>query len=149
MLLFVYTVPTHNKHIFVRPKMVCLFYEMCLFWKNLLISGSRGFRKNGLLIIGNVVIMGVLIMRGDSITSIIYRNLYWFHNSLNFRYLRGFLWVLIPEFRTSFRDLLTYHEDSGKRGGMWCGGTRENREPRVTIGWLLPIENIFSNLPAS
>ena len=31
---------------------------------------------------------------------------------------------------------------------MWCGGARENREPRVTIGGVLPKENIFSNLPA-
>ena len=28
---------------------------------------------------------------------------------------------------------------------MWCGGARE---PRVSIGSLLPKDNIFSNLPA-
>ena len=39
------TVPTHNKHIFVRPKKVCLFWEMCLFWGNVLILGSGGFCK--------------------------------------------------------------------------------------------------------
>ena len=27
-----YAVPTHNKHIFVTPKKVCLFWEMCLLW---------------------------------------------------------------------------------------------------------------------
>ena len=25
------TVPTHNKHIFVRPKKMCLLWEKCLF----------------------------------------------------------------------------------------------------------------------
>ena len=34
------TVPTHNKHIFVRPKKVCLFWEMSLIWENVLILGS-------------------------------------------------------------------------------------------------------------
>ena len=38
------TVPTHNKHIFVRPKKVCLLWENCLFGGKLLISGSRRFR---------------------------------------------------------------------------------------------------------
>ena len=33
-------VPTHNKHIFVGPKKVCLFCKMCLFWENVLILGS-------------------------------------------------------------------------------------------------------------
>ena len=41
------TVLTHNKHIFVRPKIVCLFWEMCLFRVN-------------------VLILVVLIMSGDS-----------------------------------------------------------------------------------
>ena len=41
-----------------------------------------------------------------------------------------------------------YHEDLENRGGVWCGGTRETREQRVTIRWLLPKEKIFSNLPA-
>ena len=31
---------------------------------------------------------------------------------------------------------------------MRCGGARETREPRVTIEWLLPKENISSNIPA-
>ena len=44
--------------------------------------------------------------------------------------------------------MLNNHEDLEKRGGMWCGCARETREPRVTIGLLLPKENIFSNLPA-
>ena len=39
--------PTHNKHIFVRPKKVCLFWEMCLLWEN-------------------VLILSVLIMSGES-----------------------------------------------------------------------------------
>ena len=41
-----------------------------------------------------------------------------------------------------------YHEDFEKREGVWCGGARETREPQVTIGWLLLIENIFLNLPS-
>ena len=36
--VFIDTVPTHNKHIFVRPKKVCLFREMCLFWESFLIN---------------------------------------------------------------------------------------------------------------
>ena len=36
-----------------------------------------------------------------------------------------------------------YHEGLEKRGGGLCGGARETREPRVTIGWLLLNENIF------
>ena len=31
---------------------------------------------------------------------------------------------------------------------MRCGGARETLEPRVTIGWLLPVSDILSNLPA-
>ena len=37
------SVPTHDKHIFLRPKKVCLFWEMCLFLENVLILGSGGF----------------------------------------------------------------------------------------------------------
>ena len=43
------TVPTHNKHIFVRPKKVCLFGEMCLFWENVIIVGSGGFCLLGIV----------------------------------------------------------------------------------------------------
>ena len=46
------------------------------------------------------------------------------------------------------RNFLFYHEDLQKRERVWCCGARETREPRFTIGWLLPKENIFSNLPA-
>ena len=42
----------------------------------------------------------------------------------------------------------TYHKDLEKRGEIWCGGARETREPHVTIGLLLPTDNIFSNFPA-
>ena len=41
-----------------------------------------------------------------------------------------------------------YHEDLKKRGGVWCGDARETREPRFTIGCMLPKKNTFSNLPA-
>ena len=34
------TLPTQNKQIFVRPKKVCLFRKMCLFWENVTIFGS-------------------------------------------------------------------------------------------------------------
>ena len=34
-----------------------------------------------------------------------------------------------------------------KTGKLWCGGERETRVPRVTIGWLLPVGDILSNLP--
>ena len=44
--------------------------------------------------------------------------------------------------------ILLYHEDFEKRDFVRCGGARETRESRVTIGRLLPKENIFSNLPA-
>ena len=40
------TVPTHNKHSFVRAKKVCSFWEMCLIWENVLIWGRGGiFQK--------------------------------------------------------------------------------------------------------
>ena len=35
-----------------------------------------------------------------------------------------------------------------KAGRVWCGGTRETREPRATIGWVLPVRDILSNLHA-
>ena len=38
------TVPTHNEHILVRPKKMCLFWEMCLLRENVLILGSGEFR---------------------------------------------------------------------------------------------------------
>ena len=38
------TVPTHDKHIFVRSKKVCLLWEKCLFGEKVLILGSGGFR---------------------------------------------------------------------------------------------------------
>ena len=34
---------THDKHIFVRPKKVCLLWEKCLFRGKVLILGSGGF----------------------------------------------------------------------------------------------------------
>ena len=43
---------------------------------------------------------------------------------------------------------LKYHVDYENRGILWCGVARETREPHVTIGRLLPKENIFSDLPA-
>ena len=42
--IFIYNVTNHNKHIFVKPKKMCLFWEICLFWGNVLILGSGGFR---------------------------------------------------------------------------------------------------------
>ena len=36
----IYNVTTHNTHIFLRPKKVCLFLEMCLFWVCLLWVGT-------------------------------------------------------------------------------------------------------------
>ena len=41
-----------------------------------------------------------------------------------------------------------YHEDLEKLGGVLSGGAREAREPSVALGWLLPKDTIFSNLPA-
>ena len=43
-----YTVTTHNKHIFVRPKKVYLLREKCLFGGKVLILGSGGFRILGI-----------------------------------------------------------------------------------------------------
>ena len=34
----------------------------------------------------------------------------------------------------SLINKILYHEDIEKRKGVWCGGARETREPRVTIG---------------
>ena len=34
MIGYNHTVSTHNKHVFVRSKKVCLFWKMCLFWEN-------------------------------------------------------------------------------------------------------------------
>ena len=55
-----------------------------------------------------------------------------------------------PESFHTFQGMVrnTYHKDLEKRGEIWCGGARETREPHVTIGWLLPADNIFSNFPA-
>ena len=36
------TVPSHNNHIFMRPKKVCLLWEKCLFREKVLIIGSGG-----------------------------------------------------------------------------------------------------------
>ena len=44
----IYTVPSHNKHIFVRPKKVCLLWEKCLFGEKVLIMRSGGFRILGI-----------------------------------------------------------------------------------------------------
>ena len=41
--------PTHNKHIFVRPKKMCLLWEKCLFGEKVLIPGSGGFRILGIV----------------------------------------------------------------------------------------------------
>ena len=41
-----------------------LFWEMCVFWENVRLEGKKGVR-----IIGNVLIMCVLIMSGDSMSS--------------------------------------------------------------------------------
>ena len=35
---------------------------------------------------------------------------------------------------SSEREVL-YHQGLQKRGEVWCGGARETREPRVTIGF--------------
>ena len=41
--------PTHNKHIFVRPKKVFFLWEKCLFGEKALNFGSGGFRIIGIV----------------------------------------------------------------------------------------------------
>ena len=42
----------------------------------------------------------------------------------------------MPYFPEGMVFMLLYHEDLKNRGGggLWCGGARETREPRVKIG---------------
>ena len=58
------------------------------------------------------------------------------------------IWIEVINWLNSLLLLFFYQEDLEKRGGVRSGGARETREPRFTIGWLLPKDNIFSNLPA-
>ena len=52
--------PTYNKHIFVRPKKVCLLWERCLFAERVLILSSGGFR-----ILGIVYTVVTLVLESD------------------------------------------------------------------------------------
>ena len=40
LMKLLYTVPTHNKHIFVGPKKMCLSWKKCLFRDKVLILGK-------------------------------------------------------------------------------------------------------------
>ena len=54
------TVHPHNKHIFVRPKKVCLLWGKCLLGGKVLIWGSGGFR-----ILGIVYTVKTLVLKLD------------------------------------------------------------------------------------
>ena len=51
------SMPTHNKHIFVRPIKVCLLWEKCVFGEKVLIFGSGGFRVSGIVYTVKTVVL--------------------------------------------------------------------------------------------